>query len=220
MSAATGLVRRLERLGWSAALAALGRDGLLDLDDRHGLRAWACGLTTPVEADRTEPRGDHGRTRGDGGRDRDRLQRRGRGGRGGRRGGGLACGVSGDADAGRLNEATSPPETASTAEALPIGLVERDSADESAETGLGAPGARWRPGVGLGTCLTSPNAYEVSCRVRVGGVHPAFGTIGAGHPGVSVVDLPEGFTPRSVLRHPGSGSPAPAKRMCELSRPW
>ena len=64
---------------------------------------------------------------------------------------GLAFGVNGDADAGRLNDATSPPETASTAETLPIGLVERDTAEESAETGLGAPGARWRPGVGLGT---------------------------------------------------------------------
>ena len=57
---------------------------------------------------------------------------------------------------------------------------------------------------------TSPDAYEVSCRVRVGDcTRPSRQQID------SVVHRREGFTPRSVSRRPKCGSPAPAKRMVE-----
>jgi hypothetical protein len=46
------------------------------------------------------------------------------------------------ADAGRANEATMPPETAKTAEALAAGLAEREIADESEEAGFSRMGAR------------------------------------------------------------------------------
>src|SRR3954470_21347179 len=133
---------------------------------------------------------------------------------------GSACLFTGDADAGRANEATRPPATASAAETLPIGLAERETADDSAQAGLGAPGARWRPGVGLGTCV------DLSRRLRgelsgSGGRYAPGPRAGRPRPqGCPVADVRVGFTPRSAVRRPGSGSPAPAKRMCELSGTW
>src|SRR6478609_7702101 len=148
LSAATGLVRRLERLGWSAAMARSTETACSTSTTGTGF-GLGLGLTTPSKP--IAP--NRGETTA--AREGTAVETATASSAGAAAGAaaGLACGVSGDADAGRLNEATSPPETASTAEALPIGLVERDSADESAETGLGAPGARWRPGVGLGTCV-------------------------------------------------------------------
>jgi len=46
------------------------------------------------------------------------------------------------ADAGRANEATMPPETANTAEALAAGLAEREIADERDRAGFRRMGAR------------------------------------------------------------------------------
>src|SRR6476661_231940 len=55
-----------------------------------------------------------------------------------------AC-VAGAAEAGMLNEATRPPETARTAEALAAGWPERPRADVRAVVVVWRPAARWRP---------------------------------------------------------------------------
>ena len=61
------------------------------------------------------------------------------------------------------------PEMTITAEALLAGLAERETADEKDAAELKELGARWRPVLWLDTVKeTSPDAYEVSCRVRVG----------------------------------------------------
>src|ERR1035437_3402 len=78
----------------------------------------------------------------------------------------LMAGVA--AEAGRAREATMAPEMTMTAEALLAGLDVREIASEKHEAELNGLGARWRPVFWLDTVGTSPYAYEVSCRVRVG----------------------------------------------------
>ena len=58
---------------------------------------------------------------------------------------GLTGGVTVAAEAGRAKEATMPPETAITAEALAAGLADREIAVDRDEAGFRRPGARWRP---------------------------------------------------------------------------
>ena len=227
---AVGVVaRRGARTGQAAAVRGAARlgDGALDARDRLGQddrrrRGLRPGLDDAGEPDLPEGRRDHGGTGGRGGRDGHGVERGRRSGRG--RGGGatagLACLLSDDADAGRLNEATRPPETASAAEILPIGLAERETADDSAETGLGAPGARWRPGVGLGTCMDLSRRLRGELSGSGGRYAPGPRANRLGTQRCPAADLRVGFTPRSVVRRPGSGSPAPAKRMCELSGAW
>jgi len=50
--------------------------------------------------------------------------------------------ANGDADAGRANEATMPPEMANTAEALAAGFAEREIAVDRDEAGFKRFGAR------------------------------------------------------------------------------
>jgi len=50
--------------------------------------------------------------------------------------------VAADADAGRANEATMPPETANTADALAAGFAEREIAPEREEAGFSRMGTR------------------------------------------------------------------------------
>ena len=65
---------------------------------------------------------------------------------------GSACLLSGDAEAGRLNEATRPPETASDGRGLAdrLGGTGDDSRTTARRQGWSAPGARWRPEVWVG----------------------------------------------------------------------
>ena len=144
---AAGLVgRRWRRLGRATAL--------LDLDDSatgFGLGfGFGFGLTTPVKP--IAPKAARPRPHARGRRSRRRpASSAGRcGGRAaGRRRAWPAC-VSGDADAGRLNEATRPPETASTAEALPIGLAERADGGRQRGDRAGRTGRAVAPRSGVG----------------------------------------------------------------------
>jgi len=61
----------------------------------------------------------------------------------------LACGVNVSAEAGRAKEATMPPETTITAEALAAGFADREIAVDRDEAGFKRPGARWRPEMGF-----------------------------------------------------------------------
>ena len=203
--------------------ARLG-DGALGLrpiaDDR--LRRFGCGLARLDDAgepDLTEGRRDHSGTGGRGGRDGHGVERR-RAAAGaaapGRRRAWPACSAA-TPKRGGLNEATRPPETASDGRDLAdrLGGTGR-RADDSAETGLGAPGARWRPGGVLGTCMTSPDAYEVSCRVRVGGMHPAYVRIGLGHNGVGRRPACGLHPKERSYDAPEVGPPLLPSGMCEL----
>ena len=53
--------------------------------------------------------------------------------------------ISVAAEAGRAKEATMPPETTITAEALAAGFADREIAVDRDEAGFNRPGARWRP---------------------------------------------------------------------------
>ena len=57
----------------------------------------------------------------------------------------LTPAVNGAAEAGRAKEATMPPETAITAEALAAGFAEREIAADRDRAGFKRVGARWRP---------------------------------------------------------------------------
>ena len=59
--------------------------------------------------------------------------------------------ISVAAEAGRAKEATMPPETTITAEALAAGFAEREMAVDRDETGFRRPWARWRPEMLFGT---------------------------------------------------------------------
>src|SRR5665647_1096354 len=80
----------------------------------------------------------------------------------------LACGVKVSAEAGRAKEAAMTPETTITAEALAAGFTDREIAVDRDEAGFNRSGARWRPELGCVKWVTSPDAYEVSCRIRMG----------------------------------------------------
>ena len=69
--------------------------------------------------------------------------------------------------------ASMPVDTAMTAVARTAGLAESPAIWVSSVRGEN-PGARWRPTC-FATMYLSKNAYEVSCRVRVGVDHPALG---------------------------------------------
>jgi hypothetical protein len=58
---------------------------------------------------------------------------------------GLTCGAAVAAEAGSAKEATIPPETAITAEALAAGLAVREIAVDRDDAGFRRPGTRWRP---------------------------------------------------------------------------
>ena len=121
--------------------------------------------------------------------------------------------VNGAAEAGRAKEATMPPETAITADALAAGFAEREIADDRDEAGFKRCGARWRPETWFDT-VTKP--LQTPTRSAVG-----FGwEISPGHHGGTSTEIEhhrEGFTPRNVSRRPKCGSPAPAKRMLNVS---
>ena len=57
--------------------------------------------------------------------------------------------VSVAAEAGRAKEATMPPETTITAEALAAGFADREIAVDRDEAGFKRSGARWRPELGF-----------------------------------------------------------------------
>ena len=61
----------------------------------------------------------------------------------------LVGGVNVSAEAGRAKEATMPPETTITAEALAAGFADREIAVDRDEAGFKRPGARWRPEMGF-----------------------------------------------------------------------
>jgi hypothetical protein len=62
---------------------------------------------------------------------------------------GLTWGAAVAAEAGRAKEATIPPETAMTAEALATGLAVREIAVDRDDAGFRRPGTRWRPELGV-----------------------------------------------------------------------
>src|SRR5689334_15895719 len=102
----TGLVRRLDRLGWSAAPARSAETACSVSTTGTGL---GFGLTTPSKPI-SPNRGETTAARE--GTAVETATASGAGATAGTAGtaAGLACDVSGDADAGRANEATSPPE--------------------------------------------------------------------------------------------------------------
>ena len=111
LSAATGLVRRLERLGWSAALARSAETACSTSTTGTGF-GLGLGLTTPSKPIAPN-RGETTAARE--GTAVETATASSAGATAGAAAGaaaGLACDVSGDADAGRLNEAARPPETA------------------------------------------------------------------------------------------------------------
>src|SRR5665648_215789 len=109
--------------------------------------------------------------------------------------GAVALTVGVPAEAGSAREATMAPEMTITAEALLAGLAEREIAAERDDAALEGLGARWRPLSWLDTVIeTSPDAYEVSCRVRVGDcTRPSRWRIDRGRP------PPRGLHPKERL---------------------